>query len=522
MKKVRSIGIIGGGTAGYLAALTLKKAFPNYIINMVVSADIPPIGVGESTTPKLLKLLHHDLDFDIAEFMQSVKPTIKLGGRFFWGSNKQSYYNNAFGYINPLAGYHLEDDINVNSFNSFLMDQNKVFILKNNKNEEYLTINPPHSFTYHLDNHTFIKYLQSKSKERGILTHIATVKDISLAENGELESVKTNCGKTFDFDFYIDCSGFKSLLLDQTLHSPYQSFKNNLLTDSAITAEVNHKGIIKPYTTSTNMLNGWQWTIPMHTHDHIGYVYSSSHCSEENAKKELESKYQNIKLLNTLKFKSGRHKEAIKNNVAAVGNSYGFIEALHSTSLHMTISNIYATIFHLKLLEQGDDRSDSINDELGKIWDSLRDFISIHFKYNQRVKSNFWKDCNNYIDHSNFEYLVEAFQSKGILARNKVSDKTLREMNRHMIFGLFSFDFMMEVLGIQGFKNSNLNEAELQEARKTIQKWKLLSENALDHKSALNLILDKEIELEISFKKESFLELDFDYESFKSIFKRIR
>ncbi|MBR9831811.1 tryptophan 7-halogenase [bacterium] len=522
MKVFKSIGIIGGGTAGYLTALTLKKAFPNCSINLVESSDIPPIGVGESTTPKLLKLLHHELGFDISDFFKEVNPTVKLGGKLYWGSEKHQSYNNAFGYIDPVSSLFLKDNININSLNSLLMDENKVFIVSGNNKETYKAINEPHSFSYHLDNHTFIKFLQTKSKERGIKNYRRTINKVILNKVGEIDKLLTNEGEHLKFDFYMDCTGFNSTLLSQSMKVPYITYDNQLLTDSAITAEIENNSIIKPYTTSSNMQFGWEWNIPMHTHDHLGYVYSSNHTNQEKIIEEWQKKHVSLKILNTLKFKSGRHQKAIIKNTAAIGNAYGFIEALHSTSLHMCINNIYATVTHLKLLEKGIDRSDSINKELAKIWDSLKDFISMHFKLNHRINGSFWNDCNEIKISNELEFLIESFRSQGLLFNSKDKDLSLKALNKHMIFGLFSYDFMLEVLGLKGFKNNKPNNDDLEAAKKNIQKWSFLTSHAINHKQALSLIHLGKVEIDIQFNKLRFLNRNFNSTEINELIKNIR
>ena len=182
------------------------------------------------------------------------------------------------------------------------MDENKVFIVSGNNKETYKAINEPHSFSYHLDNHTFIKFLQTKSKERGIKNYRRTINKVILNKTGEIDKLLTNEGEHLKFDFYMDCTGFNSTLLSQSMKVPYITYDNQLLTDSAITAEIENNSIIKPYTTSSNMQFGWEWNIPMHTHDHLGYVYSSNHTNQEKIIEEWQKKHVSLKILNTLKI----------------------------------------------------------------------------------------------------------------------------------------------------------------------------------------------------------------------------
>jgi tryptophan halogenase len=511
---INTIGIIGGGTAGYLTALTLSKLMPDKKINIIESSKIPVIGVGESTTPKLLRMLHDVLKFDVAEFYAEVKPTWKLGVRYFWGKEDQGFSNNALGNLNPFLSLDVKDDINYNSLNSVLMNHDKSFIIETgNKEKPYRSLALPHSYAYHLDNELLVKYLRKKIKEVGISIIDAKVKQTTTKTNGDLKSLICDKGVELEFDFYVDCSGFSSILLEKTMKVPFQDYKSSLYTDSAITGHAAHNGTIKPYTEARTMNNGWQWNIPMHTTDHLGYVYSSTFCSDDQAEQEFRALNPSIKETKVLRFRSGRHTDFVKGNVAAIGNAYGFIEALQSTALHMVITNIYALVLHLKNLDKGNNLGEKINHNLGEIWDRLRWFIAIQFKFNDRYDTPFWKACRAGIDISGAEEILKLYKSQGPLYTLKSKNESINKIDKFQIYGLFSHDFMLLVLG----KNPNkppfsVTEKERLHWLKRYQLWDQLAKNAIPQHKILNLVSENPTILDFKnfFDSPFILDSEFD------------
>ena len=512
---LKSIGIVGGGTSGYLTALTLSKLVPHKSISIIESSKIPVIGVGESTTPKLLRMLHEVLEFDLSEFYAEVKPTWKLGVQYYWGSKEKEFYNNALGYINPFLSHEVKQDINYNSLNSVLMNHNKSFIIEtSDENIPYRSLAIPHSYAYHLDNQLLVKYLKKKIKAAGIDIIDAKIKDTIRKENGDIQSLISEENQEYNFDFYVDCSGFSSILLGNTMKVPFKDFKSSLFTDSAITASNVHNGTIKPYTEARTMNSGWQWTIPMQNSDHLGYVFSSSFDSEKQAEKEFRTQNPDIEETKILKFKSGRHQDFIKGNVAAIGNSYGFIEALQSTALHMVITNIYALVLHLKNLEKEKDYGSIINENLGEIWDRLRWFIAIQFKFNSRLDTEFWKSCRADVDISGAEELLELYHSVGPLYTLRGKNEAVNKLDQFQIYGLFSHDFLLLIQGIYPKKPPfKISDEEKNSWLKKYQLWNQIGLKALPQHEILHKIsANPEIlEFEKFFDSPFLLDGEFDF-----------
>ncbi|MEQ8910231.1 MAG: tryptophan 7-halogenase [Vicingaceae bacterium] len=511
----KSIGIVGGGTSGYLTALTLSKLVPHKRISIIESSKIPVIGVGESTTPKLLRMLHEVLEFDLAEFYAEVKPTWKLGVQYYWGNKEKEFYNNALGYINPFLSHEVKQDINYNSLNSVLMNHNKSFIIEtSDEKKPYRSLAIPHSYAYHLDNQLLVKYLQKKIKAAGIDIIDAKIKDTIRKENGDIKSLISEENQEYNFDFFVDCSGFSSILLEKTMKVPFKDFKSSLFTDTAITASDDHCGVIKPYTEARTMNNGWQWTIPMQSTDHLGYVFSSSFSSEEDAEKEFRTLNPRIEDTKTIRFRSGRHTDFIKGNIAAIGNSYGFIEALQSTALHMVITNIYALVLHLKNLEKEKDYGSIINENLGEIWDRLRWFIAIQFKFNSRLDSEFWKCCRAEVDISGAEELLELYHSVGPLYTLKGKNEAVNKLDQFQIYGLFSHDFLLLIQGIYPQKPPfKISSDERKSWLKKYKLWDQIALKSLPQHEVLQKISENPeiLEFEKFFDSPFLLDREFDF-----------
>lgn len=492
MTKNREIGIVGGGTSGYLTALTLSKLMPGVNVTLLESSKVPVIGVGESTTPKLLRMLHHVLGFDLAEFYKEVQPTWKLGVRYVWGLPGDYSFNNSLGNINPFLSTEVANDINYNSLNSVLMNHDKSFLVATgNEEKPYKSLALPHSYAYHLDNQRLVDYLKKKAQEFGINRIDTLVAETKRSEDGRIEELLTEDGQRFSFDFYVDCSGFRSLLLNKTMEVPFIDYKSSLFTDTAITGNTSHNGTIKPYTEARTMNNGWQWNIPMQTDDHVGYVYSSSFSSDEEAEKELRALHPGLGDVKKLQFRSGRHRDFVNGNVAAIGNSYGFIEALQSTALHMVITNVYALVLHLKCEEAGEDRAASINTNLGEIWDRLRWFIGINFKFNKKLDTDFWKTCRNATDVSGAEELLELYRKKGPLYTLKNDDALASSADKHQIYGLFSHDFMLLAQNVVPEKSPfSIDEKERKHWLAKYGLWDQLATKAASQSDVLHKVVE--------------------------------
>lgn len=411
---IRSIGVVGGGTAGYFAALALKRAFPELRVAVIESPDIPIIGVGEATTTLMPPFLHAELGLDIVELWKAVKPTFKLGIRFEWGLPRDSYFAFPFDDADPITAAALDGNLTRQSLISLLMHERRGPVLRGPDDQE-LSLLGSLKFAYHLDNAPFVRFLAKVATERGIEHVPMTVDEVRLSPDGRVASL-VGRDRQVSYDFYVDASGFRSRLMEQALNSPFQSYASSLFCDRAIVATAPQQGGIAPYTTAETMDAGWCWNIPMRGENHRGYVHSSSAISEDQALAEMRAKNPGLGEPWTVRFRSGRHADFWKGNVAAVGNAYGFVEPLESTALHMVI--IELAYLRAGIARANDPASlsrfvESANRNVGGHWDYLRWFLALHYKYNRRLDTPFWQAARNDVDISGFDELVNRVRESG-------------------------------------------------------------------------------------------------------------
>lgn len=409
----QSVCIVGGGTAGYLTALALRRRLPHLEVVLVESSKVPVIGVGEATTPSLPVLLHGILGFDINDFFKKVSPTFKLGIQFDWGLPGADYFNYPFGaHGQLLEAQSYDGHIRNYSLSSQLMSADKMPIFKipgggYESKLHYGSI----SFAYHLDNKRFVHYLQDEARKAGVKHIDADIVDAKTAPNGlEVTHLVTEDGKILAYDFYVDCSGFRSLLLEKTMGSKWISFEKSLFTNRAVVAKVPHGGHVKPYTLAESMRHGWCWNTPAPDSDHCGYVYSSSFCSDEEAVREMKLKKPNMGEHRIVSFRSGRHEEFWKGNVVSIGNSFGFVEPLESTGIHMIVEEILTFVGHFPQTKIDLANRRFVNKHITEYWDHLRWFLTLHFRFNQKYKTPFWQACNEDSDISGLEEIIQVYK----------------------------------------------------------------------------------------------------------------
>lgn len=448
-----NVAIIGGGTAGYLTALLLKQTYPGVPVTLIESSKIPIIGVGEATTPEIRRFLFESLGFSPQEFYAMVQPTWKLGIKFFWGLPGDYYFNYPFGQIDLKSSLAVNGNINQSSLTATLMDNDASFVVsaidKEGK-EKYSTLSDDLFYALHIENKAFVGYLKKKANEVGIIYNDALIVDAERNENSEgLSAVIDEDGYRHKYDFYVDCTGFKSLLLEKILGSAFVPYSNCLFTDTAVVGVTKNVDKAKPYTYAESMNHGWCWNTPIRGEDHRGYVFSSAYCSVDEAYAEVKAKNPGIDTGGVVKFRAGRHQQICIGNVFAIGNSFAFVEPLESTGIHMIIKEAKVLAYNFKNLKKSVTLQKRINDDINGHWDYLRDFLALHFKYNKKFDTKFWKECREDIDISSIQWMIDLYHETGLLGS---ADKSLRRMIegsiKDDIFGLDAFDVIMMGQGI--------------------------------------------------------------------------
>lgn len=421
---VRTIGILGGGTAGWFTALALRAQLPALEVTVIESSRIPIIGVGEATVPSLVAFLHHYLKLDVIEFTREVQPTWKQGIRFEWGLPGDYVFQAPFDWevngIGMLGSMAETGNVNAFTLQAILMEKDVTPVIKTNgKLQSFL---PMMSFAYHLDNKRLVQYLTRTALARGVRHVDCDVKDAPLsprASSGgepEIQHLVTDDGRRLEFDLYIDCSGFRSVLLEQKLGVSFHSYASSLFTDSAIPFNVAHAGKIKPYTTARTMDHGWCWNIPMVENDHLGYVFSSAHCSDDEALAEARRVWPDLTNERVVRFRSGRHDRSWVGNVYAIGNAYAFVEPLESTGLLMTMRAITSLVRAFPIGKEHAVMKRFVNTTLGRDWDRLRWFLAAHYKFNRRLDTRFWREVREGVDVSGIQGALDLFGASGPLS----------------------------------------------------------------------------------------------------------
>ena len=442
----KTVLIVGGGTAGYLTALAFRR-HTAASVRLVESTAIPHIGVGEATVPSIAPFLHSYLGIDTAEFYRVVRPTWKLGIKFDWGLPHPYYFLAPFDWgvdsIGALGSLREHGTLNEMSLGALLMDTDKV-PLSRLQDGNLASLLPLLPVAYHFDVSRLIGFLSRLAGDRGVEHIDAVVRDVRLGEDGNVEAIATDAGD-LEADFFVDCSGFRSLIIGQALGSRFLSFESSLFTDCALAFERPHGGHVKPYTTATTMDCGWTWTIPQQDQDHCGYVFSSQFCTQAAAEAELTRRFgapANPPRL--VRFKSGRRERSWIRNAAAIGNASGFVEPLESTGLLMTAESIRLLIDAVVSSSDWAKTSARYNIKTGEAWDGLRWFLSLHYRFNHASDTPFWRTARADTDCSGAAEVLDEFRERAPLRlRDAAAIRKLGSAASVLFYGLPGIDCIL-------------------------------------------------------------------------------
>jgi hypothetical protein len=412
----QSVLIVGGGTAGWLAATYLQRALGGdparpVRITLVESPDIESIGVGEATVPTLRNTLRA-IGIPESALFASVEATLKNGIRFVgWreGGDLASgdRYDHPFDAPIAAEGYSTmthwlnlkqrglmqEAFADVGVVQTALMDQLRSPKLMTSTNYE-----APVSYAYHLDAVLLARLLRDTGIERGVRHVVGTVEHVEVNDAG-IEAVRLKDGERLEADFFIDCSGFTSLLLGKALQVPFVSYSDTLLCDRAVACPVAHddpSGPLRSYTVCTAQDAGWTWDIDLQSRAGTGYVYSSAHCSDDEAVATLRRYHGARKPLaepRLLRMRVGRYARAWEKNCLALGLAGGFIEPLESTGIYLIEHALQLWLDYLPTREGHCASQDRFNTIMADLYDELRDFVLLHYVISQRRDTPFWQAC---------------------------------------------------------------------------------------------------------------------------------
>jgi tryptophan halogenase len=425
---MQKILIVGGGTAGWMTAALFGKLFQGlYDIELVESEAIGTVGVGEATIPPIKK--YNDLiKLDEADFMRRTQATFKLGIEFRDWVRPGHKYIHAFGVIGQDWEWlqchqywlqaHQRDrarDFADYSINACAALANK-FVHPRLEMKESPIAHIMYAFQF--DASLYAKYLRWIAEQHGVCRTEGKIVDVGMHESGDIASVTLEDGRVVEADFFIDCSGFRGLLIEQTLKTGYEDWSRWLPCDRAMAVPCARTEPLMPLTRSTAREPGWQWRIPLQHRTGNGLVYSSKHIDDEAAEKLLLANLDGEQLANPnrLRFTSGKRRKMWNRNCVALGLAAGFLEPLESTSIHLVQSAAIRLVRLIPDAATDEATIDEFNRQADFEWERIRDFIVLHYWANQR-EGAFWKYCRTMELPDTLQRKIDLWRSNGRIFR---------------------------------------------------------------------------------------------------------
>ncbi len=444
--KRKKIVIAGGGTAGWIVAAALVSQLRSLVEVILVESDaIGTVGVGEATIPTHCSF-HRMIGIDEKAFMKATNATFKLGISFEnWGQLGERYFH-GFGKVgNASWAASFENVWQAAAANGYAhgLDDFCLELKAANEGRFGLSSEPRLNYAYHLDATAYAKFLRSISEARGVLRKEGKILDvITSADTGFIQSLKLDSGEKVEGDFFVDCTGFRGLLIDQALGVQFQDWSEFLPMNSAWAVQTLSTIDPPPYTRAIARSSGWQWRIPLQHRTGNGLVFCDKYSSEEDAKAELLANLtgEMITKPRLIKFTTGIRNTPWEKNCLAVGLSSGFMEPLESTSIHLI--QIAAT--RLVQFFPFDGNVEALSSHYNRYMldelKSIRDFLVLHYKLTRRDDSQFWRERQTMPIPESLQRRLDLYTESGILYQNGED--------------LFRTDSWVQVMRGQGFSTN--------------------------------------------------------------------
>ena len=430
-RRIRNIAIVGGGTAGWMAAAGLCKALDGMgiSIRLIESAQIGPIGVGEATIPPIMDFIRQ-LGIVEDELVREVRATYKLGIGYRDWTRPEHFYFHPFGPTAPGIGsvpfpaYWLKMFL---SGTAAPLEEYSIQAAAAKRGRFTRPVHAPNtplnkiSYALHFDAQSFAQYLRRFAEARGVRRTESEVRRVSLRpRDGFVESLTLDSGESVTADLFLDCSGFKGLLIEQALDTGYDDWSHWLPCDRALVVQSKPDGAPDPYTLVTAREAGWQWRIPLQHRNGNGYVYSSAFSSSDSAESLLLKNLPGPALSEPmpLRFTPGRRRKAWNGNVVALGLAAGFLEPLEATSIHLIQRGI------AMLLKFFPDRDFAVadthryNQALELEFSRIRDLLLLHYTQTEREDA-FWAHCRQIPLTDSLRERIELFRGHGRILREE-------------------------------------------------------------------------------------------------------
>ena len=419
--------IAGGGTAGWMTAAALARfAPPGTGIALVESEAIGTIGVGEATIPQI-HLFNNALGFDEADFVRETKATFKLGIEFDGWRREGDAYMHAFGAIGrgvgllPFQHYWLRAKWLglAKPLMRYSLNELAARTMRMQRGRR-TPQSPEMPYAYHFDAGLYADFLRRQAEANGVVRHEGLIEKVEKdGESGAITALKLDGERAVEGDFFIDCTGFRALLIGQALDIGYEDWTHWLPCDRAMAVPCSNGGDFTPYTKSIARKAGWQWRIPLQHRIGNGMVYSSAHSSDDEAAETLLANLDGEPQGDPrpLRFTTGKRREMWRGNCLAVGLSAGFMEPLESTSIHLIQSTISRFLSVLPAGEAEPSMVDWFNAQCDFEWTRIRDFLILHYTANDRQGEPFW-DAARVMDlPETLTSKIEQWQASGFIHR---------------------------------------------------------------------------------------------------------
>jgi tryptophan halogenase len=480
-QQIKNIVIVGGGTAGWMTAAYLRKALEkNVQITLVESSNVTTIGVGEATF-STIKLFFDFLGLQECEWMPKCNATYKMAIKFAnWNAQIRHFYH-PFQRYEMVDGFDIaewwlktkrgEEPFDYSCFLIPLLCDNKrspryfdgtvfddkaqhLFDHESTAEKNVLAeLKAQYPYAYHFDANLLARFLKDYAMQRGVKQIVDDVIDTKLTENGSINCIITKEHSNIYSDLFVDCTGFRGLLINKALGEPFIPFSESLLCDRAVAMQVPidiKQEDINPYTTATALSSGWVWNIPLYGRIGTGYVYSNQFLTPEEAEQEfrqhLGSAAENCQASH-IKMRVGRNRNSWVKNCVAIGLSSGFVEPLESTGIFFIQHGIEELVSHFPDKTFNENLIRNYNKIIAECIDGVRDFLTLHYYASDRLDTPFWKATKHEIQ------VPEELSERLRLWKTRLPNSKNINQKYH---GFESYSYSVMLLGLNSMPESSL------------------------------------------------------------------
>ncbi|WP_298324542.1 tryptophan halogenase family protein [Asticcacaulis sp.] len=423
---IKKIVIVGGGTAGWMSATTLAQAFQGKIVEIVLveSDDIGTVGVGEATIPPIRRF-NALAGIDEVEFVRRTQATFKLGIEFVNWTRQGHRYIHPFGFygkpIDLISFHHywlrlkeMGDETPLDAYSLPIMAarHNKFLVGPNDPDSVFAT----YSYAFHFDAGLYAQFLRQHCEARGVRRVEGKITKVNLnPEDGFIDSLTLDRGETIDGDLFIDCSGFRALLIGEALGVGYDDWSSFLPCNRAVAVPCESAAELTPYTRSTAHKAGWQWRIPLQHRTGNGHVFCADYISEDEAVSTLMNNLDGKPLADprVIRFTTGKRKKFWEKNCIAVGLASGFMEPLESTSIHLVQKAMARAVGFLPVHRHDTVSVEAYNRLMLEEFIEIRDFLVLHYHATERDDSDFWTYCRHMQPPETLSRRMDLFRARG-------------------------------------------------------------------------------------------------------------